>query len=309
MDEVLKKIQAVLDTDVTILLEGETGTGKELAAKTIHFQSQRKEKPFVTVNCAAIPDSLVESEFFGHVKGAFTGAEQDRPGKFELADGGTLFLDEVGDLSFNLQAKLLRALQDKQITRLGANTSRTVNVRIIAATNKNLLSEMYAGKFREDLYYRLAVFPIHLPPLRERGNDILILAQNFLEEENSGKKKISGFTPAAQAALIQYTWPGNVRELQNVIKRAYILAQQDFLDIGDLNLSRLLPGANTPIPHSPPASLTSTSSVTEETKQKTMAELEKVIIRERITAFNGNISQAAKSLGLTRATVYKKMKP
>lgn len=303
MIEALQKIQLVLNNDITVLITGESGTGKELAARIIHFQGNRKNKPFVTVNCAAIPDTLVESELFGHEKGAFTGADYVRPGKFEAANGGTLFLDEIGDLSFTLQAKLLRILQDKQVTRLGSNTAIPVNVRIIAATNHDLQQAVYQGKFREDLYYRLAVYLISLPPLRERGQDILALAQQFLEREDSqGNKRLSGFSAEAQALMLKYSWPGNVRELENAVKRAYILASGETITPLDLGLTNLIETTAprveaqnfAPLPRG------------DETLQ-TLDIIERQLIKERVEYFHGNISQAAKSLGITRATLYKKI--
>jgi two-component system response regulator HydG len=303
MIEALQKIQLVLNNDITVLITGESGTGKELAARIIHFQGDRKNKPFVTVNCAASPDTLVESELFGHEKGAFTGADYVRPGKFEAANGGTLFLDEIGDLSFTLQAKLLRILQDKQVTRLGANTPIPVNVRIIAATNHDLQQAVYKGNFREDLYYRLAVYPINLPPLRERGTDILALAQQFLEKESTqGNKTIVGFSPEAEALLLKYSWPGNVRELENAIKRAYILATGDRITPVDLGLTNLIETK------APKVEVQNFANLPRgDQPLQTLDNLEKQIIKERVAFFHGNISQAARSLGITRATLYKKL--
>lgn len=300
MIEALQKIQLILNNDITVLITGESGTGKELAARIIHFQGNRKNKPFITVNCAAIPDTLVESELFGHEKGAFTGADYVRPGKFEAANGGTIFLDEIGDLSFTLQAKLLRIIQDKIVTRLGSNTPISINVRIIAATNHDLQQAVYNGKFREDLYYRLAVFLIKLPPLRERSQDILALAQQFLDrEETQDHKHFQGFSPEAQALMLKYGWPGNVRELENAVKRAYILATGPEITPQDLGLTNLL------------TQLTPSPSLEKRGEQpielKTLEKLEQQTIKDRVEYFQGNISKAARSLGITRATLYKKI--
>ncbi len=228
---ILSRIEVVAPTDSTVLILGETGTGKELIAKEIHKQSRRAGKPLIRVNCASIPKELYESEFFGHVKGAFTGAFKDRVGRFEAADGGTLFLDEIGEIPVDLQSKLLRALQEKQYERVGDEKTRQVNVRIIAATNRDLKAEVAAGRFREDLYYRLNVFPLQLAPLRERSDDIAPLARHFTEvaakEMNCPKARL---TPAGIAALQNYDWPGNIRELRNVIERAVILARGGALE-------------------------------------------------------------------------------
>lgn len=218
-------IQKVASTDATVLITGENGTGKEVVAYEIYKQSHLCDKPYVTVNCAAIPENLIESEFFGHERGAFTHALQRRIGRFELANNGTILLDEIGEVSPNLQAKLLRVLQEKKCERVGGSESITLNVRVLASTNQDLHNAIKAGKFREDLFYRLNVFPIHVPPLRERGGDILLLANDFL---NRYQKKygipLNGFSDAAKQALMAYGWPGNVRELQNVVERAVILS-------------------------------------------------------------------------------------
>ncbi len=224
-------------TDSTVLILGETGTGKEVLAKEIHRRSRRADKPLIRVNCASIPKELYESEFFGHVKGAFTGAFKDRVGRFEAADGGTLFLDEIGEIPLDLQSKLLRALQEKQYERVGDERTRKVDVRIIAATNRDLKAEVAAGRFREDLYYRLNVFPIEIAPLRQRVDDIAPLVKHFVsvsaKEMNCPTPRL---TPAGLATLQNYDWPGNIRELRNVIERSVILAQGGALEF-DLNMS------------------------------------------------------------------------
>ncbi len=222
---VVDRLRQVAPTTATVLLTGETGTGKEKVAQTLHHLSPRREKPFIKVNCAALPATLIESELFGHVKGAFTGASAARKGRFELADGGTLFLDEIGELPLDLQPRLLRALQEGEIDPVGGERPRKVDVRLIAATNRNLEAEVEAGRFRADLYYRLGVFPVHLPPLRERPEDVRALAESFLERfARANKRATLKLTKAALARLEAYAWPGNVRELFNVLERAAILS-------------------------------------------------------------------------------------
>ncbi len=237
MKEVMRVAQLVAKTDATVLICGESGTGKELLARSIHYQSNRKDKPFVVVNCGAITETLLESELFGHEKGAFTGAYTRKPGKFELADGGTIFLDEIGEMSPAMQVKLLRVLQEKTFERVGGTTPITVDVRIIAATNRDLKRAVREGTFREDLYYRLNVIPIYLPPLRERKEDLPLLC-DFLISRHCRKlhKKIRGISPQAMRILRKYHWPGNIRELDNVLERAIILTQDDVIGVDDLQI-------------------------------------------------------------------------
>lgn len=230
--EVLKRIQLVAPTDATVLIEGETGTGKELVARAIHDQSGRSQRSFVKVNCAAIPGTLLESELFGHEKGAFTGAFSQKIGRFELAHKGTLFLDEIGEIPLELQPKLLRALQEQELERLGGTRTINVDVRIIAATNRNLKQMVDDGKFRSDLYYRLHVFPLVVPPLRERRDDIPLLARHFVQKyAKQMKRTIEEISVDAMAELISYSWPGNIRELQNVIERSVILSPGRVLEL------------------------------------------------------------------------------
>jgi PAS domain S-box-containing protein len=233
LQAMVARIEAVADTPASVLIVGETGTGKELVARAIHARSSREDRPLVKVNCASIPDELFESEFFGHVRGAFTGAYQDRVGRFQLADGGTIFLDEVGEIPLALQGKLLRVLQEKEFERVGEDHSRSVDVRVIAATNKDLEKAVEAGEFREDLYYRLSVFPVEVPPLRKRGDDVVMLAAHFLDQvcRDFGRSDLS-LTQSHVAALRRYDWPGNVRELKNVIERAVILSHGKTLRLG-----------------------------------------------------------------------------
>ncbi|MFN8651807.1 MAG: sigma 54-interacting transcriptional regulator [Gemmatimonadales bacterium] len=231
---VLRKVQQVAPVDSTVLLLGETGTGKELIARALHEGSGRKDRPLIKVNCGAIPSGLVESELFGHEKGAFTGAIQRRIGRFELADQGTLFMDEVGELPLDTQVKLLRVLQEKEFERLGSTKPQRVDVRLIAATHKELEQEVADGRFRADLFYRLNVFPIRIPPLRDRPKDIPLLVQHFLAQfQRKLAKPLKGFTPESMARLCDYHWPGNIRELQNVVERACVLAEEPIVDIGD----------------------------------------------------------------------------
>ncbi|MBI1948258.1 MAG: sigma-54-dependent Fis family transcriptional regulator [Deltaproteobacteria bacterium] len=247
MREVFKKIDKVARADISVLVTGETGTGKELIARELHKRSPRARGPFVVINCGAIPENLLESELFGHVKGAFTGAVATRPGRFQQADKGTLFLDEIGELPLHLQVKLLRALQDRQVTKIGDGRAEHVDIRVVAATHRNLEQMVKEGTFREDLYYRLNVVQVHLPPLRERGEDVVVLA-NFLLQKYADEysKKIKGFSPKALTAIRKYAWPGNVRQLENRLKRAIVLCESkelrpEDLDIQSEDLEDILP--------------------------------------------------------------------
>ena len=237
--EVFRKIEKISKVDVPVLVTGETGTGKELVAKEIHRQSPRSGGPFVVINCGAIPETLLESELFGHKRGAFTGAMYDKPGKFKLASGGTLFLDEIGDMPLSLQVKILRAIEERSVAPVGSNRTEDVDIRIIAATNRSLEDDIRDGKFREDLYYRLNVIHISLPPLRERESDIELIARYFLQKLTTEYRRphIKGFSPAARKMMEHYRWPGNVRELMNRIKKAVILCEQSLIDPEDLELS------------------------------------------------------------------------
>ena len=238
IQEKLSIAKKVAGTDSSVLILGESGVGKELFAEQIHLASARAEMPFIRVNCAALPEHLLESELFGHVKGAFTDATADRRGRFELADGGTIFLDEIGDVPLNLQAKLLRVLQEKVFEKVGSSEPLSVDVRVIAATNKDIETELSEGRFRQDLYYRLNVLPLYIPPLRERREDIPELADFFLKRLNHDtKKQIRGFTTAAMEAVLSYSWPGNVRELENVVERAVVICADEYIEPRDLILS------------------------------------------------------------------------
>ena len=233
--EKLDLIDRVARTDSSVLILGESGVGKELFAEQIHLRSDRRNRPFVRVNCAALPEGLLESELFGHVKGAFTDAHANRKGRFELADGGTIFLDEIGDLPLRLQAKLLRVLQQKSFERVGSSETFEVDVRIVAATNRDIEALVEAGEFRSDLYYRLNVLPVHVPPLRQRKEDIPVLAEFFLKRiSRETNKKILGFTEAAMGSMLSYSWPGNIRELENAVERAVVIAKEQWIGISDL---------------------------------------------------------------------------
>ncbi|TXL71920.1 sigma-54-dependent Fis family transcriptional regulator [Vineibacter terrae] len=232
---VITAVAEVCASKANVLITGESGTGKEMVARAIHFNSPRKESRFIAINCAAIPENLLESELFGHVKGAFTGALSNRPGRFATADGGTIFLDEIGDMPLALQAKILRTLQERTIEPVGSDRTRSVDVRVIAATNRDLLEAVRAGRFREDLYYRLSVYPIALPPLRDREDDVAELADRFVARLAAEMgKRVTGITPAARRAMASYPWPGNIRELQNCVERAVIVARGDLIDLPDL---------------------------------------------------------------------------
>ena len=295
MEEVFKLIKRVSPTDATVLITGESGTGKELVARAIHKLSARKDKPFVVVNCGAIPENLLESELFGHEKGAFTDAHIQRKGKLEAANGGTVFLDEIGEMSLGLQVKILRFLQERVIERVGSNTSIELDVRIIAATNSDLKQKIKEGAFREDLYYRLSVINIALPPLRERDDDVLLLANYFLNKYKSDMvgKEIKGFNNEAKKILSSYAWPGNVRELENRIRRAVILAENSFLTPLELGFAK-----------EEKESLNLNKLSLKDARQN----LEIKLINKALEKTKGNISLAAKLLGITRPTLYDLMK-
>jgi DNA-binding NtrC family response regulator len=296
MREVFDLIRRVADSQTNVLITGESGTGKELAAKAIHFNSDRRSGPFVPVNCAAIPETLLESELFGHVKGAFTDAKGDKRGLFEEAHGGTLFLDEISELPLMLQAKILRAIQEKEIRRVGATRAVAVDTRIIAATNLALADEVKAKRFREDLYYRLNVIEIRMPPLRERREDIPLLVDAFLKKcAEASKKAVKGLTESALALLMDYPWPGNVRELENVIERAVTLARGEKVMPEDL----------------PPAIHGSRGDrkVIDEAADRTLPleDMEKEYILRILDKTGGNKYQAAQLLGIDRKTLYRKL--
>jgi DNA-binding NtrC family response regulator len=297
--DVLAKVEQVAPTHSTVLLRGETGTGKELVAHAIHINSPREEKPFVRVNCAALAPGVLESELFGHEKGAFTGALGRRAGRFELADGGTLFLDECGDLPPEVQVKLLRVLQEREFERVGGTESVRVDVRVVSATHRDLEALIAEGKFREDLYYRLNVFPITLPPLRERLEDLPRLVEHFVGKFNRVTgKAVRGFDGSALAALQQYSWPGNVRELENVVERAIIVCRAAEVAAADLDFGRraALGGAPPPVA---PSSRPLTARLQEQEKNE---------IVQAIDRNQGNIAGAARALGINRSTLYYRLR-
>jgi two-component system response regulator HydG len=295
MVRLFDSVAQVAPSEATVLIAGESGTGKELIAGAIHFNSSRRDGPFVRLNCAAITETLLESELFGHEKGAFTGADRRREGRFFQADGGSLLLDEVSEMPLPMQVKLLRVLQEREFTRVGGDTVIRVDVRVIAATNKDLPELVSGGRFREDLYYRLNVVGLTLPALRERAEDIPLLALHFLEAfALKNRKEVKGFTPQAMGRLIRYAWPGNVRELMNAVERAVVMTRGDFLTEEDVSL---IPTAAMPEPEQPAAA-----------GARPLEEVEKATILITLKAADGNKSEAARRLGITRRTLHKKLK-
>jgi len=290
MQRVIELIKTVAKSNATVLITGDTGTGKELVARAVHSQSYRRNKPFIAVSCAALPESLLESELFGHEKGSFTGAYAQKKGKFEIANRGSLFLDEIGEMSANIQVHLLRVLEEKEFTRVGGNELIKVDVRVISATNKDLKETVANGEFREDIYYRLNVVTIELPPLRERKEDILLLAHHFLKKfAGENQKEITGFAPDATDFLLKYEWPGNVRELENAIERAVILAKNPSIEVTDLPQENLLAAGSTP-------------------QEEVLKEVERNHILKILTKSRGNYSQAARILGISRMSLYNKVR-
>jgi len=305
--KVFASLQRAATTDATVLLEGESGTGKELFARSLHALSGRAEAPFVAINCAAIPENLLETELFGYEKGAFTGAVARKPGKFEMAHRGTLFLDEIGDLPLSLQAKILRALEEKRFERVGGTASLQVDVRLVAATNRGLRAAVAARRFREDLYFRLSVFPIMIPPLRERKGDVPVLARFFVERFcRDLKKKPLVLSPPAMEQLQAYHWPGNVRELQNCIERAVILTDGDTVFPRHLNLTFAVPVTEEPAV-SPWAHIDMTGTLLEVTRRVT-AEVEKVKIEDVLREAGGNKPRAAELLQISYKALLAKLK-
>ncbi|MBI3807911.1 MAG: sigma-54-dependent Fis family transcriptional regulator [Nitrospirae bacterium] len=291
MQRLLQQVVQVADSDATILLFGETGTGKEVFARVIHSNSRRSKGPFVALNCAAIPEMLFESELFGHVRGAFTSAHGAKRGLFQSANGGTLFLDEIGEMPLSMQVKLLRAVQEREVREVGSELSTKIDVRIIAATNKDLGEAVKNGSFRNDLYYRISVVPLFIPPLRDRRDDIPLLAQHFLTASaKRANKALRGFTPAALNRLVTHPWPGNVRELENVVEKAAVMTRQDMIT------PDLLPSMGT----SPDASLKPLTEAKEE--------FEKTYLKNVLQLTGGNISRAAQFAGRYRADFYKMLK-
>ena len=295
--EIVKECLKVAKTDIPVLLTGETGTGKEVMAKALHTNSLRYDKPFVSINCAAIPFELLESELFGYMDGAFTGAKRGgKKGKFQLANGGTIFLDEIGDMPSSMQAKLLRVLQEKEIEPLGSEKSIPLDVRVVAATRQDLEAKMKDGSFREDLYYRLSVFNIHIPPLRERGGDSLELAEFFLDELNHKYKTYKTFSKAVKAYFLKYQWPGNVREVNNVVQRAYAISTENIIDINDIP-ARMLQQEK--------------PAINLDKNKKSLGQMvddyEKEVILELLKKHKGNCLEAAKEAGIHKSNFYRKL--
>jgi two-component system response regulator HydG len=295
MEKVMDIVRKVSPTESTVLITGESGTGKELLAREIHKHSHRIHAPFVVVDCGALVETLFESELFGHVKGSFTGAHITKHGRFEVANGGTIFLDEISSISLNIQAKLLRVIQEREVTRIGSSKPIKVDVRILAATNEDLSDCVQKGKFREDLFYRLSVVPIHLPPLRERKEDIPPLIEHFLQKYNKrARKQIRNLNNSVLKALKEYNWPGNIRELENTIERAVVLSKGEEIELGDLVYHRISSGASLLNPI--------------DGKYRTLGEIEKEYIKTVLNAHHGNRSRTAKVLGIDRKTLLAKIK-
>ena len=301
MRDVIERLKRIAPTNASVLIQGETGTGKELVAQAIHQNSPRKNKPFVALNCAALSENILESELFGHVKGAFTDASTDRVGKFEYANGGTMFLDEVGDMPLATQIKLLRVLENGEITRVGSNDPIKVNVRILSATNRNLEESIAAGTFRNDLYHRLKVVTIRLPTLRQRSQDIpdpdRLLSCGSLPPGTASR--FAGMSPAARRKLLAFDWPGNVRQLRNVVESMVVVDYDGLLDLDDLPEEL----AGPPEPHGAP----STASLTALVGQP-LAEIERLFVTETLQLAGGNREEAAKMLGIGERTLYRKIK-
>jgi two-component system response regulator HydG len=301
MTQLLESVAQVAPSEATVLITGESGTGKELIAGALHFNSHRKNGPFVKINCAAITETLLESELFGHEKGAFTGADRRKEGRFFQAHGGSLFLDEISEMSLRMQVKLLRILQEREFTRVGGEHTIHVDVRVIAATNKNLVSLIGEGAFREDLYYRLNVVGMEIPTLRQRREDIPLLAQHFMETFSAkNRKEIKGFTPQAMEYLIKYDWPGNVRELMNAVERAVVLSRTDYLAETDFPVIQSTVASNEALqPGIQDPGIAGDTS---------LEEIEKATILKTLEAAGGNKSETARRLGITRKTLHKKLK-
>ena len=307
MRAVYALMQQAIESNITVLIQGESGTGKELVARAIHFNSSRKAGSFVDVNCAAIPEPLIESELFGHERGAFTGATGQRIGKFESADGGTIFLDEIADMQPLVQAKLLRVLQEREIQRVGGTGNIPIDVRVIAATNKDLEAAVKTGEFREDLFYRIAGFPIPIPPLKKRREDIPLLGHHFLQEyAKAADKPISGFSTGALQLLMNHDWPGNVRELENTIERAVLLETSEVLQAGNPALSSLHSTSEMDTLDNDGKSMPPHPSTAAEILS--LEELEKQALVHALEVTDNNITKAAQALGISRVTIHRKLK-
>jgi len=291
LKKVFNLLEKAVKTNITVSITGETGTGKELVAKAIHYNSKRKKKPFIAVNIAAIPSELIESELFGHEKGAFTGANTRRIGKFEEAEGGTLFLDEIGEMDLNLQAKLLRVLQERELTRIGGNEIIKLDIRLIVATHRDLAEEVKQGNFREDLYYRLLGLPVHLPPLRDRGKDIVILAKYFLQQfsKENGLPSLK-LAPETQEKLLNYPYPGNVRELRSIVELAAVMANDDVIEPDDINFNSISKESNFLF------------------EEMTLRDYTFKIIKHYLDKYDNNVLEVAKKLDIGKSTIYRYLK-
>ncbi|HDY86597.1 MAG TPA: sigma-54-dependent Fis family transcriptional regulator [bacterium] len=292
MENVFRMVESIKDSSINVLISGETGTGKEVLANAIHYTSQRHYRPFITINCAAIPRELLEAELFGYERGSFTGAVSRRIGKFEEANTGTLFLDEIGELELSLQAKILRAIQEKEIERIGGSKKIKVDIRLVASTNRDLSEEVKAGNFRPDLFYRLNVVQIKLPPLRERKGDIPLLVTHFIDKFSQREgKNVSSVSPGVMEVFHNHLWPGNLRELENVLERAVVLSKKEVIDLKDI-----------------PDEIRKEAKNTNASNLKPLKELELETVIKALDAFNGNKSKAAKALGITRKALYSRLK-
>ncbi|MEX0642152.1 MAG: sigma-54 dependent transcriptional regulator, partial [Pirellulales bacterium] len=304
MNDVIERLKRIAPTDATVLIQGETGTGKELVAQALHQNSPRKKKPFVALNCAALSENILESELFGHVRGAFTDASTDRIGKFEYAHGGTMFLDEVGDMPLATQIKLLRVLESGEITRVGSNEPNKVNVRIVSATNRDLEQSIAAGTFRSDLYHRLKVVTIRLPRLVERGQDIPLLMDHFIKQiAKRHHKTVRGMSTAVRRKFAAYDWPGNVRQLRNFVESMVVVDIDGLLDVDDLPVE-MTDVVETPAAASQSSATASLASLV----GKTLEEIERMFIAETLKITGGNREEAATMLGIGERTLYRKIK-
>lgn len=309
LQDVFKTIEKVAHSPSTVLVTGESGTGKELIARALHEQSPRRDKPFIRINCAAIPRELMESELFGYERGAFTGAVSSKPGRFELADQGTLFLDEIGEIPLEMQVKLLRALQESEFERVGGVTTTRVDVRLVAATNQDLAEQVRLGAFREDLFYRLNVVPLVLPPLRERHDDIPLLAEHFLTKYNKRLgKSVERIAAPAMAALQSYGWPGNIRELENVMERAILFAEADTITVHELAAPLREPDTEPALPATQDLSPGRPVGPLKEIVRQHTETVEKDLIRRALDETNGNVTKAARRLEISRKSLQNKMK-
>jgi transcriptional regulator with PAS, ATPase and Fis domain len=303
MERIFKLISSVAPTISTVLITGDSGTGKELVARAIHYNSPRRDKPFVIVDCGALPGNLIESELFGYKKGAFTGAQSDKKGLLETAEGGTLFLDEIGNLPLDLQSKILRVLQEKEFRPIGGKRSRQVDIRFITATNKNLYNMVQEGTFRDDLFYRLNIFPIHVPPLRERKEDIPPLAYHFLKKYSvEMEKQVSTIPVESMRVLLSYQWPGNVRELENTIQRALLLTENSAIKPEDLSSLKIIEREDIP------QTVQELKGIKKHLRERSVEEIERSFVVEALKRNKWNVTLAAREVGMQRPNFHAMMK-